>query len=302
MNTFKLLYASSALAVMLASCASNDEPGNNPSNPGRIKVTVVDYSPMPGQFVNDIPEYTAGDNIETIKQKAQKALNQGDMISLGAFGGSVTLKLATPITRSVDGSADFRVLGNAFLSTAETAADPYGSSEPGIVMVMTDVNKNGLPDDTWYILAGEHFDKAVSTTVTYTDNSSAGDDTKYVYWEDNHGNSGYLPRIVAYHNHPFFPQWAKTDKLTVTALRLPDNGFFDGTSGYFYQRAYTGYADSWPNTSAKSALSLANAYTLDGKPANVDRVDFVKIQTAVLQVNGALGEASTEVAGIESLH
>lgn len=44
---------------------------------------------------------------------------------------------------------DFCVQGNAF----------DGSSEPGIVWVMQDINGNGLPDDEWYELKGSEAGK-----------------------------------------------------------------------------------------------------------------------------------------------
>ena len=44
---------------------------------------------------------------------------------------------------------DFSIQGNAF----------DGSSEPGIVWVMQDINGNGLPDDEWYELKGSEAGK-----------------------------------------------------------------------------------------------------------------------------------------------
>ena len=40
----------------------------------------------------------------------------------------------------------------------------------------------------------------------------------------------------------------------------------------------------------------------DGNYVRLDRIHFVRITTGVLQVNGPLGECSTEVAGIEKLN
>ena len=63
----------------------NDEPIITPSyTQGEIvNITVLDYMPAPGQFVNQAPEYTAGDNI-TIEDNV--------MISAGAkILGSFTI-------------------------------------------------------------------------------------------------------------------------------------------------------------------------------------------------------------------
>jgi hypothetical protein len=50
---------------------------------------------------------------------------------------------------NVPGEYDFKALGNAFTN----------SSEPGIVMVCQDLNKNGQPDadEPWYELAGSEY-------------------------------------------------------------------------------------------------------------------------------------------------
>lgn len=53
------------------------------------------------------------------------------------------------LTRVAYEGYDFAIEGNAF----------DGSSEPGIVWVMQDVNGNGLPDDTWYQLKGSEYGK-----------------------------------------------------------------------------------------------------------------------------------------------
>ena len=87
--------------------------------------------------------------------------------------------------------------------------------------------------------------------------------------------------------------------MTVTGVRLPDNASYDDATQTYRLHALRGYADSYPNTSDASKLSLYNARTASGEVITVQRVDFVRIVTGVLQNNGALGECSTEVAGIE---
>ena len=291
--------------LSMLSCKTTEPDGGDngsESTPRMIRVTVLDYSPAPGQFVNELPLYEPGDTPQSMRLKAEDALNNGRLITLGAFGGSVTLRLSEPITQSHDGSPEFRVLGNAFLNTAETAVDPVGSCEPGIVMVMADVNANGLPDDTWYVLAGDHFDEAVKSRVTYIDNSAASDDRQFVRWYDQSGNSGWLSRNVTHHNHAFFPMWHDSGQCVSEGYRLPDNGHYNEQTNTYDLAVYGGYADAWPNNSMRSALSLSSARTLDGAMAKVARVDFVRIYTGVLQCNGPMGECSTEIAGIQRLH
>lgn len=69
-------------------------------------------------------------------------------VSLGSFGGYIIVGFDHSIPNSGN-QYDFCVQGNAF----------DGSSEPGIVWVMQDINGNGLPDDEWYELKGSEAGK-----------------------------------------------------------------------------------------------------------------------------------------------
>ncbi|HRN04997.1 MAG TPA: PKD domain-containing protein, partial [Muribaculaceae bacterium] len=75
---------------------------------------VLDYSPMPGQFVNELPEIAPNADAVAVRRAVQQSLDRGSLICLGGFGGSVTLRLKTPILHSPQAQGDFRVLGNAF--------------------------------------------------------------------------------------------------------------------------------------------------------------------------------------------
>ena len=104
---------------------------------------VDEYQPAPGQFVNELPEYELGDDAAAMAAKCTESLTTGGMVSLGGFGGYITFHFDHSIS-NVPGKRDFYISGNGY----------NGNSEPGIVMVMRDNNANGLPDDTWYELAG----------------------------------------------------------------------------------------------------------------------------------------------------
>ena len=126
------------------------------------------YLPAPGQFVNTIPEYEAGDTQADMNRKALEAIggNARGMITLGSYGGYVVCGFDHTIA-NVPGKCDFKVLGNAFYADANPnpgASSLGGSCEPGIVMVAYDRNKNGkADDDEWYELAGSEYGK--ETTV-----------------------------------------------------------------------------------------------------------------------------------------
>ena len=49
----------------------------------------------------------------------------------------------------------------------------------------------------------------------------------------------------------------------------------------------------------KCYFKISNAVNLDGSPADLQYIDFVKVQSAINHVAGGLGEISTEVMGFE---
>ncbi len=308
----------SALIIAVASCSEdkNDEPqqelttapeaetGGEDTAPtdSRVLVTVLDYSPAPGQFINQIPEYETEDTRETMNAKVTNLLNNGDMISLGAWGGSVTLKLNTSI-RNISGKNDFRVVGNAMYANASTEAVRYGSAEPGIIMVMHDSNGNGMADDTWHEIKGDYTEEATDISVTYYRPSDNATDNEYIRWEASDGTTGYINRNAGYHSQDFFPMWLDiTASMTFSGKRLPDNGHYNETTGKFDLTSYNGYADSHPNNIEASEIDIDDAIDSNGNPVTLPAIDFIKVYTAVLQANGPLGECSTEVAGIEKLN
>ena len=134
--------------------------------------------------------------------------------------------------------------------------------------------------------------------------SSAGDKERYIRWTDNKGGEGYLPKNV-YHNQPYFPQWVTADRITFRGARLPQNAVNKGTEAepYFVLFPFSqGYADNAINESEGACIDIDWAMGADGQPADLPGVDFIQIYTGVNQVNGWLGECSTEVMGIEDLH
>jgi len=282
---------------------------------------VFEYTPAPGQFVNALPKWNAGDTPDSMALKAEKAIanNNKGLISLGGYGGYVVLGFDHTILNLPD-SADFKVLANAFWSAANTnstVSKRAGSSEPGIVMVSVDVNKNGLPDDEWYELAGSEYN--VSTTlnnyeITYykpdptktptpDNNNKFLTDTTYVKWTTNGQGSGYVYKN-SFHSQSYWPQWISGDKMTITGTKLANNYIDEsGTGSAYLQYAYAwGYADNAPNTDPKSNLDIARAVDKTGNTIHLDGIDFIKIYTGVNQNCGWLGETSTEIMGVEDLH
>ena len=322
-NRFCRVSAALVLALATLSCSS-DEGGDTPST-GKATpyvTRVVEFRPAPGQFVNQLPEYREGDTPEDMNRKALEAIgnNRRGMVSLGGFGGYIVVGFDHTIENK-PGLCDFRVLGNAFYASGQSE---YGSSEPGVIQVAWDANSNGRPDeDEWYEIAGSSYPTAAESWLDKAD--EAGNDIRtvrgysityyrpaqepgaptdeYIRWEDNQQEEGYMAKNAT-HLQSYFPQWLDDEELTFEGTRLPQNGIDlsgAGTNYALYRFAF-GYADNDTNESDASAIDIDWAVDASGAPVHLSGVDFIRIHTGVNQVNGWLGECSTEVMGVTDLH
>jgi hypothetical protein len=204
---------------------------------------------------------------------------------------------------------DFTIFGNPL--------DEW--SEQGIVSVMKDENGNGLPDDTWYELAGSDYFfsntiKKYEVTYTNPNPASAAD----VPWADNQGNSGAV-LANGFHAQPYYPLAdsfpdVASNEYTLNGTRVADE--VDRTISTYiksYRKAF-GYVDNQirgnapytlpdnPYTPEKEnsggdAFDISWAVDEDGNYVDLDKIDFVKVHNAVLADAGWLGEVSTEITG-----
>ena len=216
------------------------------------------------------------------------------------FGGSITVKFDHSIDN--DGDYNFAVKNNVYSNY----------SEPGIVWVMQDEDGNGLPDDTWYELRGSEYglDCTVKDyAVTYYRPEAPA---QPVAWTDNHGGSGTIDYLVAYHKQDYYyPLWISADRYTLRGSRLEARNYDQSGRGvYWINPDYGwGYADNYslvdmlPETATGitagcNHFKISDAVTFDGKPANLQYIDFVKVQTGLNAMSGWLGELSTEVMDV----
>lgn len=263
---------------------------------------VYEFVPAPGQFINTLPAYTEGDTEASMLEKVNENLvgkAPGTMICLGAFGGYVTVGFDHSIV-NVEGQKDFLVYGNAFA----------GSAEPGVIMVMQDENGNGLPDDTWYEIAGSEYGNKSTVfnyEITYY-KPSAEDDAatiaidKYIRWTDNLGGEGFIPKNT-FHKQSYYPQWITAESYKLSGTLLPKNAVYNENTGQWTLPAFAyGYADNQPIANDNAKIDISWAVKADGTPANLESIDFIRIHTGENQVCGLLGETSTEVSGAEDLH
>ena len=311
-HTLSLLFA----VVVCASCGGGGNGGGSapvnptPENKGKaICNKIYEFMPAPGQFVNE--NYTASSMTEACDY-ALGRFQQGAYVSLGGFGGYIIAGFDHAVQN--DGGYNIEVLGNSF----------DGSSEPGIVYVMQDSNGNGLPDDTWYELAGSEFSKGTTNrkySVTYTKPASA---TADIPWTDSDGKSGVIGRNT-YHSQNYYPAWALTgaavygraeitgSTIKFTGTRLPDNNKQLSATSWVNSAFGWGYADNFslidrlaasdPTNNPKAVaqanyFKISNAIDANGNAVSLKYINFVKVQTGVNCRDGLIGEVSTDVCCI----
>ena len=243
---------------------------------------VYEYLPGMGQFVNVLPKYEEGDNAETMCRKCEQAIanNADGMVCLGGWGGFITFGFDHAVENKE--GRDIQILGNAYYMTGSAE---YGSSEPGIVLVSRDENKNGKPDDTWYELKGCLYDDPQTLhnyTITYT----------------REGDTLQNP----FHKQPYYPQWLAEDEYTLTGAKLPSQTV--KINGQVVQKILDfGYVDNKPNKDIDgTSFDISWAVDASGNAVNLPSVDFIRVYTAIDEINSPTGEISTEITGAIDLH
>lgn len=261
---------------------------------------MIECLPAPGQFIGSL----------TVPNKEFCVGEDGGMVSLGGFGGYIILEFAKPIVNDPHNpyGVDFTIHGNSFV------ANLYGVwTEPGAVMVMKDENHNGIPDDTWYELAGS--DYYLSTTkknisMTYYNPHYIKRHT--IAYSVSDGTAGAM-RTNQFHQQSYFPGDydfnCDRDSITYTGNLI--QGCIDlSTPNYIenYRAQLFGYCDNKgakrdevrnPYTSTDvnggDGFDLDWAVDKDGNYVQLDTIHWVKIYTSLNQDGGWLGELSTEV-------
>ncbi len=307
-----------AALISLAGCGKDhdldepdlpDTPTIVPSGPTSPYAShVFEYTPAPGQFINESRTGGMPEDISSPQEAAawaESRLEAGLFVSLGAFGGFITVGFDHEVVNS-KGDYDFAVCGNAMLD----ASGAGGSNEPGIVYVMRDENGNGLPDDIWYELKGSEFSDPSTVrdySVTYYRPKSA---ESPVEWTDNLGNTGSIDYLKPFHPQAsYYPSWIESDTYTLSGTCLKSRTEKDPSTGFWSNPPFGGgYADnmgddniSLDNAPQANRFRISDAVDTDGNPVDLPGIDFVKIQTGVNSKAGPLGEVSTEVLGIFDL-
>ncbi len=234
---------------------------------------VYEFIPAPGQFIN----YQKGTTMESVLANLN---NPPSAAMIGAYGGYFIAGFDHSIAN--DDGADLYIEGNAFA----------GWSEPGIVWVMQDENGDGLPNDTWYELAGSEAGSSATKkryAITYYKPSAAKQD---VLWSDNMGNISSVD-YNGYHSQNYYYPMFMEDSYTLTGTRLGstmDIDELETSVGYDW-----GYVDNYGQGYPGNAMfEIDNAIQADGSSIKLQYIDFVKVHTAMIGKGSAVGEISTE--------
>lgn len=275
---------------------------------GQFASGVSEFLPAPGQYTN-------ADFIGTPGAANSLIGNNRGLVSLGAFGGSITMKFASGIKNDANNpyGVDFTVFGNATSTW----------SEPGIIQVMKDDNKNGVPDDTWYEIAGsDHYWKTTTSNYEITYQNSGIKAATDIYWTDNQRNSGVIPEN-SFHRQSYYPQAELFPMVAISSFTLKGTRIFGqidlSNPGVVnsYRRAF-GYADNTPvlsfsekmpdnpytakiEGSGGDAIDIDWAVGVDGTHVKLDEIHFIRIYTGMNALAGWLGEISTEITGIRDV-
>ncbi len=261
---------------------------------------VFEFMPAPGHQVNGYGFSASFPDNYTMEQACAHLLEVWSTmsnISLGPCCGYVIAGFDHSVDNS-GGDWDLLIKGN-----------PYGyQSEPGIVWVSQDENGNGLPDDTWYELAGSEYGTENSTyeyAITYYKPTRKQSATS---WIDNQGASGAVPYMSEWNTKDYYWQdWVPLDEdnsHTYFGTQLKDYSTYN--NGVSTIPPYDwGYADNESSIDYFSEekmggiscghFKISNAKTFDHQDANLKYIDFVKIQTGQIGSTPNLGDISTEV-------
>jgi len=276
--------------LFFLSCSKEKEASED-NKPRAYVFRVFDYHYAPGQHAHLArkPDWINGE------------YSTSDIL-LGGWGGYVVLGFDHDV---------YNTEGKDLIVYCGGSTAP----EPGVIYLMDDTNGNNLPDDEWFEVRGSeinHPDCIRDYKLTYYKPENANDP---ITWRDKFGNVGELPK-----SNTFTIRWWKedADSVVFTGTRLPDayyNSQSEGEPEFWQIRPGLfkyGYAENGKGNGREPAMDyseklrgnlidISDAIDKDGKPARLEKIRFIKIQTGVFQQAGWLGEVSTEINGVGDL-
>jgi hypothetical protein len=270
---------------------------------------VIDFTPAPGQFVNNPllnnPANALGAPVGGLPGEPVTS----DIVSLGGFGGSITLKFVDTVWDEPCNpfGVDAIVFGNALY----VSSNPRRRfAEAAHIEISYDANHNGLADDAWFVIRGSSLPAVPSDSYATqdwdTDTGTPTPPANVLWYPDSVPASAYS--TSAYELPPMFA--ANIVTLPPEATEEAVFGYADFTptlsppAGDDPELFYSAPDDPFaigvtPGSAGGDAFDIAWAVDpLTGAPANMPGFDFIRITTAVDAIIGPLGEISAEIAGV----
>lgn len=248
-------------------------------------LTLVDYLPAPNAN-NDNLEF---ETKEEVLEQIQSDLIDGNVVSLGTFGGAIVTKFDHTVINAY-GKRDFIIRMNENTNTLKFS--------PVSIYVAYDANKNGIADENeWYEIAGSEYNKSTTVKnyeVTYfkPDQSKAAVtgkadwqfDKEYLKWSDNKNNSGFITKTTKNRRKNYYPQWlGESYTVKGTKVNLPVKDVSDGAGTSFnvgtFEWGYGGIKDP--------SIDISWAVDKDGKKVHLPGIDFVKVYVSSYAETGA---------------
>ena len=282
---------------------------------------VMEYSLAPGQFANDPDFNDPSRALGPPVSGGTYSPGNGKLVSLGGFGGSLTLAFDHTIMDHETNpfGVDAIVFGNAHWASGH--ANRHWA-ECGYVEISRDVNENGRADDAWYLIPGSHITDPAGQWQTQT-------------WDDDFNDPTYPP------DNPAWIPPGCNGTWTTKAYRLPPAVFdvtvLENPNGLdATEEGIWGYADfnpvlilgdldgdniiddpemqpedfyTVPDDPSEVGISPRSgggdafdiAWAIDaatGQPANLDGFDFIRITNGENYIAGIFGEKSPEIGAV----
>ncbi len=284
-------------SIAMSSC-SNDLGIDNAlvlsTNQSPYISKVFNYQYGPGQHASLIP---ADEKCEDFIGEPWK--NGKSYTSLGGWGGYIIAGFDHAVSNT--NGPDIAVF-----------TQPSVASEPGVVFVMEDTNSDGLPNDgPWLEIKGSEYSNP-ETIHNYQVSYYKPDGTGFVTWKDNQGKEGKL--VPEFGNATWWwSGYGDKTSISFSGVRLPD-AYFNGSKDPAIQFWSTrlglfkfGYAECYNNEDYNpilkaNFLDISSAVDASGIPANLSKINFIKVQSGVFQIGGWLNEISTEISGAADIH
>ncbi len=294
------------ITLLLISSCSIDEQENSP-----YITSVYEYVYGVGQHAQSV----SYGNEENMKGASSS------FVYLGGWGGYIVAGFDHPVTNKI-GCYDIAIFAQGGVG-----------DEPSVIFVMQDENNNGLPDDKWYEISGSETDEVGyqrGATVTYykQDDSDSSmfytinkEATQYELingFGDTTSNSWWWPYYDHLNDSDYHAITKGTDTLgeyiTFTGTLLPSSKEeSDGQWRDIPDRFTFGYGENYSGDDyalvpfgkgkkGANIIDISDAIDSEGKSVHLSHINFIKVQTGVLQVCGWLNEISSEIAGAADLN